>query len=240
MKTAPWVASPSTDSPPPPETAAETFGVWSFPLSDVDVKFPGALCSAGSCPRKNTGSQESPEAPGNHADRRRTDAHLSVHIEPGMRQGLHQLDARGGQKLRRIGLEAVSDFQAKIVPLLEIVWVDAEWRARALRRLFTVGRKDVSLVDCLSFEVMAARNLQTAFAFDKHFEETGFTLAAFHDLDAVRRGCARPSHDSNVPRARKPNAGRLLDTPPCVGRQNCTATNCMLTPPPGSSWGAGG
>ena len=88
--------------------------------------------------------------------------------------------------LRRIGLEAVSDFQAKIVPLLEIVWVDAEWHARGLQRLFTVGRKDVSLVDCLSFEVMEARNLQTAFAFDKHFEETGFTLAAFHDLDAFR------------------------------------------------------
>ena len=72
------------------------------------------------------------------------------------------------------------------MPLLEIVWVDAEWHARALQRLFTVGRKDVSLVDCLSFEVMEARNLQTAFAFDKHFEEIGFTLAAFHGLDAFR------------------------------------------------------
>lgn len=39
-------------------------------------------------------------------------------------------------------------------------------------------------VDCLSFEVMEARNLRTAFAFDKHFEELGFTLAVFHDLDA--------------------------------------------------------
>lgn len=93
--------------------------------------------------------------------------------------------------LRRIGLEAVSDFHAKIVPLLEIVWVDAEWHTRALRRLFSDGRKDVSLVDCMSFEVMKARNLQTAFAFDKHFEETGFTLASFHDLDAFRS--ARPA-----------------------------------------------
>jgi len=87
---------------------------------------------------------------------------------------------------RRIGLSSVADFQAKIVPLLEIVWVDAEWHARALQRFFTIGNNDVSLVDCLSFEVMEARNLQTAFSFDKHFEENGFPLAAFHDLDATR------------------------------------------------------
>jgi len=42
---------------------------------------------------------------------------------------------------RRIGLSSVADFQAKIVPLLEIVWVDAEWHARALQRLFTIGKK---------------------------------------------------------------------------------------------------
>lgn len=34
-------------------------------------------------------------------------------------------------------------------------------------------------VDCLSFEVMEARNLRTAFAFDKHFEELGFTWPYF-------------------------------------------------------------
>jgi predicted nucleic acid-binding protein len=92
---------------------------------------------------------------------------------------------------RRIGIAAVADFQAKIVPLLEIVWVDAEWHARALQRLFALGRKDVSLVDCLSFEVMEARNLRTVFSFDKHFEERGFSLAAFHDLDARRGGSSR-------------------------------------------------
>lgn len=92
---------------------------------------------------------------------------------------------------RRLGIEAVADFRSKIVPLLETLWVDAEWHARALQRLFSLGRRDVSLVDCLSFEVMEARDLRTAFAFDKHFEELGFTLAAFHDLDA-RRGRRAP------------------------------------------------
>ena len=80
----------------------------------------------------------------------------------------------------------MADFQAQIVPLLEVVWVDAEWHARALRRLFTIGKKDVSLVDCLSFEVTEARNLRTVFSFEKRFEQNGFPLAAFHDLDTGR------------------------------------------------------
>ena len=57
--------------------------------------------------------------------------------------------------LHRIGREAVSDFPAKVVPLLEIVRVD--WLS---------------------------------------FEETGFTLAAFHGLDALRS--SRPARDKKA------------------------------------------
>lgn len=89
---------------------------------------------------------------------------------------------------RRLGMSAAADFQAKIQPLLEIIWIDADWHARAVQRLFSRGKKEVSLVDCLSFEIMEAKDLRTAFAFDRHFEENGFTLAAFHDLDATRHG----------------------------------------------------
>jgi len=42
---------------------------------------------------------------------------------------------------------------------------------------------DISLVDCLSFEIMEAQEITYAFTFDKHFEDQGFTIAAFHDLD---------------------------------------------------------
>lgn len=89
---------------------------------------------------------------------------------------------------RRLGMEAVADFQAKIQPLLDIVWADGDWHARAVQRLFACGKREVSLVDCLSFEIMEARDVRTAFTFDRHFEENGFTLAAFHDLDTQRRG----------------------------------------------------
>jgi uncharacterized protein len=83
----------------------------------------------------------------------------------------------------RIGLAAVNDFNAKILPLLEIVWVDDKWYAKAVHRLLSQNKRGVSLVDCLSFEVMEALQMECAFAFDKHFEENGFTLAAFHQLD---------------------------------------------------------
>jgi predicted nucleic acid-binding protein len=83
---------------------------------------------------------------------------------------------------RRIGLEAVHDFNAKILPLLEVIWVDDKWYTRAIHRLFVQNNRNVSLVDCLSFEIMESLEIECAFAFDRHFEENGFTIAAFHDL----------------------------------------------------------
>jgi len=88
---------------------------------------------------------------------------------------------------RRIGLNPVHDLHFKILPLLEVIWVDSEWYGRAMQRLLVQGNRNVSLVDCLSFEIMEARDITVAFAFDRHFEANGFTLAAFHDLDAGRK-----------------------------------------------------
>ncbi len=84
---------------------------------------------------------------------------------------------------RRIGLAPVHDFNAKILPLLEVVWIDAEWYGRAMQRLLGQDSRDLSLVDCVSFEIMEARELREAFTFDRHFEENSFKIAAFHDLN---------------------------------------------------------
>ena len=85
---------------------------------------------------------------------------------------------------RRIGLNAVNDFNARIVPLLEIVWVDAEWHNRGMQRLLMQSRQSLSLVDCLSFEIMEAREITVAYTFDKHFPDNGFIIADYHDLNA--------------------------------------------------------
>lgn len=38
----------------------------------------------------------------------------------------------------------------------------------------TANRRQLSLVDCVSFTVMRERGIKTAFVFDDHFEEQGF------------------------------------------------------------------
>jgi predicted nucleic acid-binding protein len=45
---------------------------------------------------------------------------------------------------------------------------------RAIAALLTAGARDLSLVDCVSFEVMRLLGLDTAFAFDAHFAQQGF------------------------------------------------------------------
>ncbi len=80
---------------------------------------------------------------------------------------------------RRIGMNAVWDFQTKIFPILDIIWIDAAWHQRGMQRLLSTDRKKVSLTDCLSFEIMQTRNIGVAFSFDRHFSERGFSLAAY-------------------------------------------------------------
>ena len=84
---------------------------------------------------------------------------------------------------RRIGLAPVHDFNAKILPLLDVIWVNDKWYTCAMQRLFAQNKTNLSLVDCLSFEIMDSLEIKYAFAFDRHFEENGFTIAAFHNLD---------------------------------------------------------
>lgn len=84
---------------------------------------------------------------------------------------------------RRVGLEAVWDFTRKVRPLLEVVWAAEDWHTRAVQRLHVENHRGVSLTDCLSFEIMEAMEIRTAFTFDRHFTARGFEMAAFHGLD---------------------------------------------------------
>ena len=77
---------------------------------------------------------------------------------------------------RRLGLPAVQDFQAAIVPLLEIEWIDAFAHERIVQALLTAHSRQISVVDCASFDVMRRRGIKAAFAFDRHFGEQGFEV----------------------------------------------------------------
>lgn len=77
----------------------------------------------------------------------------------------------------RFGLAAARGFQDDLVPVLGIVWVDAELHAEGTAALVTAGRRDLSLVDCVSFACMRRQGLGRAFHFDRHFREQGFASA---------------------------------------------------------------
>ena len=76
---------------------------------------------------------------------------------------------------KRLGIAAVRAFQEDISPFLDVEWVDAFSHLAAVSALLVAGRRQLSLVDCASFETMRRLGITTAFAFDPHFKEQGFT-----------------------------------------------------------------
>lgn len=77
---------------------------------------------------------------------------------------------------RHLVIDAVRAFRADFAPLLEVVWVDATLHEAGLDLLLKQRRRQLSLVDAVSFVVMTQRRLEEAFAFDPHFEQEGFAL----------------------------------------------------------------
>lgn len=77
---------------------------------------------------------------------------------------------------RRLGAQAVRRLRGDLVPLLRVVWIDAELHERALDLLEQSSTSDVSLVDASSFVIMRSQRLARAFAFDAHFTQAGFEL----------------------------------------------------------------
>jgi predicted nucleic acid-binding protein len=76
----------------------------------------------------------------------------------------------------RLGMDAVRALVDDILPVIEVRIVDAIAHNAAVAALLAANRRQLSLVDCVSFEVMRQGELQRALAFDKHFKERGFTL----------------------------------------------------------------
>ena len=77
---------------------------------------------------------------------------------------------------RRIGLAGVRTFVADVLPVIQVTWVDEGIHRSAQHALLVASRRDLSLVDCVSFEAMRRLGLVAAFSFDNHFSEQGFKL----------------------------------------------------------------
>lgn len=76
----------------------------------------------------------------------------------------------------RFGVEAVRLFESDILPIIEIVWVEGTVHKQGMSALLAANRRNLSLVDCTSFEIMRQTGLDTVFTFDPHFREQGFSV----------------------------------------------------------------
>jgi predicted nucleic acid-binding protein len=79
---------------------------------------------------------------------------------------------------RRLGSAAVRLLTDEILPVVEVEWIQRDLHERAVSALITADRRDLSLVDAVSFQAMRQRGITRAFAFDRHFEGAGFSVAA--------------------------------------------------------------
>ena len=77
---------------------------------------------------------------------------------------------------KRFGLDKVRDLQNKILPLIQIEWVDEEQHKIAIDRVLSTNRRKLSLVDCSAFETMRRLGIGTVFTFESHFQEEGFNI----------------------------------------------------------------
>jgi predicted nucleic acid-binding protein len=77
---------------------------------------------------------------------------------------------------RRIGMDGVRVLHDRLLPVLEMHWVTSALHERALAAMLGADRRDISLVDWTSFELMRREAVDQAFAFDSDFTDQGFTL----------------------------------------------------------------
>lgn len=77
---------------------------------------------------------------------------------------------------RRLGMDAVRALTIDFMPLLAIDWVDESVHGAGHAAMLTANRKELSLVDCISFEVMRRRDVSRALALDAEFAKQGFQV----------------------------------------------------------------
>jgi len=76
----------------------------------------------------------------------------------------------------RLGMDAVRLLQEDILPVINIHFVDREIHRSGISAVLSAGRRTLSFVDCVSFEIMRTLGIKSSFTFDPHFKEQGFNV----------------------------------------------------------------
>ena len=75
-----------------------------------------------------------------------------------------------------LGMEAVRAFHDSVLPVLKVQHSSAEDHEAAMQGMLVANRRRLSLVDCMSFQLMRRLGATRVFAFDRHFAEQGFEV----------------------------------------------------------------
>jgi len=75
---------------------------------------------------------------------------------------------------RRLGAAALLDFCDMILAVVEVVPIGEDGFQRAISTWRLARRRQLSLVDVTSFDLMRRSRIAQAFTFDRHFFEAGF------------------------------------------------------------------
>jgi predicted nucleic acid-binding protein len=76
----------------------------------------------------------------------------------------------------RLGIVAARHLHERLLPAVDVIWVEEDVHRAAVAALLAAGRREVSLVDQVSFELMRRRSIPCALAVDAHFAEAGFEV----------------------------------------------------------------
>ncbi|MEI6452374.1 MAG: PIN domain-containing protein [Actinomycetes bacterium] len=77
---------------------------------------------------------------------------------------------------RRLGISAMRTLVHQILEPVALALVTRDDHERALEALLVADRRRLSLVDCVSFEVMRRLDIRECLAFDQHFAEQGLVV----------------------------------------------------------------
>lgn len=83
---------------------------------------------------------------------------------------------------RCLGMDAAQRFVAEMVPVFRLRWIKPAIHIAALGAWIAARRRDLSLVDYTSFELMRPIGIRTVFTFDRHFAEQGFEVLPGLDI----------------------------------------------------------
>jgi len=79
---------------------------------------------------------------------------------------------------RRLGMQYVHVFEEQVVSLFNVIWIGDDLHQSGLTIMRSANRRQLSLVDCVSFALCRQSQIRTVFAFDAHFVEQGFDISS--------------------------------------------------------------